>query len=194
LILFCYRTINTIPFYRGCRLYSPLFLEPIHLSCNVMLNNSFLHKCIYSLFLLCIFSTFSFIFPLCHCVASDDTFTPWNFNNQSEPNKSVNTPETCRTDFNLKLSLFDAIRIVYRSVSAVDGDRCRMSPTCSEYSIQAFKKHGFLIGFFMTFDRLNHENDELFLSPLIKSGSVTRAYDPVSNNDFWWHEGGKLDK
>lgn len=159
-----------------------------------MLNISLLHKCIYSLFVLCIFSTVSFIFPLCHCVANDKTFTPWDFNYQFEPSKSVIMPEKYATVYDLKASLLDVIQMVYRSVSAADGDRCRMSPTCSEFSIQAFKKHGFFVGFFMTFDRLIHENDELFLSPLIKSGSVTRAYDPVSNNDFWWHEGGKLDK
>jgi hypothetical protein len=79
-------------------------------------------------------------------------------------------------------------------VSAVDGDRCQMFPTCSAYSIQAFKKHGFLIGFIMTFDRLIHENDELLLSTRIKTGSLRRVYDPVSNNDFWWYESVILDK
>jgi len=90
--------------------------------------------------------------------------------------------------------MLHVIRTIYQSVSAVDGDRCQMFPTCSEYSIQAIKKHGFFVGFVMTFDRLIHENDELILSPIILSNDEYRIYDPVNNNDFWWYQGGKLDK
>lgn len=34
------------------------------------------------------------------------------------------------------------------------GVRCRFYPTCSEYSMEAFKKHGFLRGFWLSFKRL----------------------------------------
>ena len=34
------------------------------------------------------------------------------------------------------------------------GVRCRFYPTCSEYSMEAFKKHGFLKGSWLSFKRL----------------------------------------
>ncbi len=61
-----------------------------------------------------------------------------------------------------------------------------MHPTCSAYSLQAFKKHGFFIGFMMTADRLIHEGSEMDYAPLVKVGDRYKFYDPVSNNDFWW--------
>jgi putative membrane protein insertion efficiency factor len=45
---------------------------------------------------------------------------------------------------------------------------CRYTPTCSEYAAEAFQKHGFLAGFFLTAKRL------LSCNPWGGSG-----YDPV---------------
>jgi hypothetical protein len=60
-------------------------------------------------------------------------------------------------------------------------------PTCSSYSIEAFRKHGFFIGWMMTVDRLIHEGkEEAAVSPLLFSEGKWRLYDPVENNDFWW--------
>lgn len=39
-------------------------------------------------------------------------------------------------------------------ISPVDGDRCPMSPSCSEYALKEFAKHGFFLGFIKTTDRL----------------------------------------
>ena len=73
-------------------------------------------------------------------------------------------------------------------ISAVDGDRCPSIPSCSSYSVQAFKKHGFIMGWFMTVDRLIHEgSDEEKISPVIYSNGRWMIYDPLENNDFWWH-------
>ena len=74
-------------------------------------------------------------------------------------------------------------------ISAVDGDRCPSMPTCSSYSVQAFEKHGFFIGWIMTVDRLIHEGEEAGVSPLVHQNGVTRVLDPVENNDFWWYKG-----
>jgi Putative membrane protein insertion efficiency factor len=72
-------------------------------------------------------------------------------------------------------------------VSAVDGDRCPSTPSCSSFSVQAFNKHGFIIGWLMTVDRLIHEGkDETPVSPLVYENGRLRIYDPVENNDFWW--------
>jgi hypothetical protein len=75
-----------------------------------------------------------------------------------------------------------------KHISAVDGDRCPSVPTCSAYAARAFKKHGFFIGWMMTVDRLIHEGkEETEVSPIVFSGGKWKIYDPVENNDFWWH-------
>ena len=86
---------------------------------------------------------------------------------------------------------------IYRDhISAVDGDRCPSVPTCSSYAVQAFKKHGFFIGWMMTVDRLIHEGqEERSVSPLIYRNGTRKLYDPVENNDFWWfHRDRKRDE
>lgn len=72
-------------------------------------------------------------------------------------------------------------------ISPVDGDRCPSLPTCSAYSAEAFKKHGFFIGWMMTVDRLIHEGpEEAKISPTFYHGGKWKVLDPVQNNDFWW--------
>lgn len=80
---------------------------------------------------------------------------------------------------------------VYRNyISPIDGKDCPMYPTCSEYSILCFKKHGFFIGWMMTCDRLYRcGRDELRLSPKIIVNGEIRCNDPIENNDFWWYHG-----
>jgi hypothetical protein len=78
------------------------------------------------------------------------------------------------------------------TVSRVDGDRCPSEPSCSEYSLQAFRKHGVLIGWIMTVDRLIHEgSEETQVSPVVFSQGKKKIYDPVENNDFWWYRSEK---
>ncbi len=74
-----------------------------------------------------------------------------------------------------------------KHVSAVDGDRCPSEPTCSSYSVQAFKKHGLAMGWLMTVDRLIHEGDEWSVSPVKNRNGKGKIIDPVDNNDFWWY-------
>ena len=75
-----------------------------------------------------------------------------------------------------------------KHISAVDGDRCPSEPTCSRYSVQAFKKHGLVMGWLMTVDRLIHEADEWNFSPVKNRGGKGKIIDPVQNNDYWWYE------
>jgi hypothetical protein len=74
-----------------------------------------------------------------------------------------------------------------KAIGPVTGGRCPMYPTCSQYSVQALRKHGPVIGIAMTADRLIHELDEQRFVPLSKVGSRYRFLDPVENNDFWWY-------
>jgi hypothetical protein len=77
---------------------------------------------------------------------------------------------------------------IYRDyISPVGWHNCPSFPTCSSYALQAFKKHGFFIGWMMTVDRLIHEGqEERSVSPLIYSTGTWKFDDPVENNDFWW--------
>lgn len=71
-------------------------------------------------------------------------------------------------------------------ISSADGNRCPMHPTCSQYCIEAFEKHGHIMGWIMCSDRLLRcGRDETKLSGPIWIDNVKRSYDPVSNNDFW---------
>lgn len=72
-------------------------------------------------------------------------------------------------------------------ISGIDGDRCPMYPTCSQYSLDALQKHGLLMGWVMCCDRLLRcGRDELTISPVVIIDGDRRCYDPVENNDFWW--------
>jgi putative membrane protein insertion efficiency factor len=77
---------------------------------------------------------------------------------------------------------------LYREqVSAVDGDRCPMSPTCSEYALRAFDKHGPFMGWIMTCDRLLRcGGNEIDTAPPVVRGGRRHWHDPVEANDFWW--------
>ena len=74
-------------------------------------------------------------------------------------------------------------------ISAVDGDRCPMHPTCSEYARQAIETHGVLAGWIMACDRLVRcGRDETRLSPKMVHGNRILTRDPLSANDFWWFQ------
>lgn len=77
---------------------------------------------------------------------------------------------------------------IYRDyISPVGGQECPSIPSCSSYSIAAFEKHGFFIGWMMTVDRLIHEGrDEAKVSPVVYSHGKWKILDPLENNDFWW--------
>lgn len=80
------------------------------------------------------------------------------------------------------------IRFYQEFISPTDGSRCTHHPSCSAYSLLAIKKHGGFTGFLLTFDRLLHESNEARFSPVIKVGPLTKVYDPVENNTFWWRD------
>ncbi len=73
-------------------------------------------------------------------------------------------------------------------ISATDGDRCGMSPSCSSYAARAFKKHGFFLGWIMSCDRLIRcGRDETRRSSHIRSGNRILTVDTLEDNDFWWY-------
>ncbi len=111
-----------------------------------------------------------------------DSFAPWDFN--AAPAKG--DPRGQEMSPGAKLLVL-AVNFYRETISHVDGERCRMYPSCSAYSLEAIKKHGFFSGYVMTADRLIHESNEMDHAPkiILKNGKE-RYYDPVGSNDFWW--------
>ncbi len=60
------------------------------------------------------------------------------------------------------------IRAYQKGISPWLGQHCRFYPSCSNYAIESFQRHGFIKGFILTFWRI------LRCQPLCKGG-----YDPV---------------
>lgn len=74
-------------------------------------------------------------------------------------------------------------------ISVVDGNRCAMYPSCSRYASRVFKKHGPVLGWIMTCDRLVRcGRDEATVSTKVIVNHRKLIYDPVNANDFWWFE------
>ncbi|MBE0556068.1 MAG: membrane protein insertion efficiency factor YidD [Proteobacteria bacterium] len=67
------------------------------------------------------------------------------------------------------------------------GHRCPSYPSCSNYALLAIREHGAFLGSVMTFDRLQHEAEEVRYSPQILAGGTIKVYDPLENNDYWWY-------
>ena len=78
------------------------------------------------------------------------------------------------------------VDLYQKHLSPILGGKCPMYPSCSHYSKDAINKHGLLMGWFMTCDRLMRcGRDELDRSEIVKVHQQELCYDPVSNNDFW---------
>ena len=89
------------------------------------------------------------------------------------------------------------IKLYQKYISPVDGQRCSMYPSCSEYGRQAFQKYGFLTGWIITCDRLLRcGRNELTTSPPIVKNGNRYCDDPLKENVWWWstaelNNGGK---
>lgn len=59
---------------------------------------------------------------------------------------------------------------IYKNIPTDMHNACRFTPTCSEYAIEAYQKHGFFYGTYLTIKRL------LKCAPFGSYG-----YDPVPN-------------
>ena len=85
-----------------------------------------------------------------------------------------------------KLAVRGALTAWHTVLTRADGPRSVMYPTASAFLEHAVAQHGMLIGIMMTADRLLHEWDEQRRALRIVKYGVSRAYDPVEGNDFWW--------
>lgn len=103
-----------------------------------------------------------------------DNWGPWKVS------KTIVKPDSANNS-----ALQTAVKLFQKYISPVDGQRCAMYPTCSAYSLQALRKHGSLMGAFLTVDRLYHEGDPIEQQHPINKFGYIRFYDPLENNDFW---------
>lgn len=116
---------------------------------------------------------------------ADDIFTPWDFNKAVAPQDNMKHDTECMSPGARALTW--GVRFYRQTISQVDGERCEMHPSCSAYSLEAIKMHGFFIGYIMTADRLIHESNEMdHAAKLTLKNGQERYYDPVEANDFWW--------
>ena len=85
-------------------------------------------------------------------------------------------------------SIWSSPMALYQAtISKADGQRCPMYPSCSHYAAQAVKRHGIILGWLLTGDRLLRcGRDETRRVPKVMINGSQRAYDPLAANTFWW--------
>jgi putative component of membrane protein insertase Oxa1/YidC/SpoIIIJ protein YidD len=103
------------------------------------------------------------------------------------PLQGLAPSQTCPAD---ELSPLSGLILFYQGpmdhLSSVRFGDCPMFPHCSEYALSAIQKHGMIIGWFMTCDRLMRcGRDEMDLSPQIIVDGKVKAFDPLDRNDEW---------
>ena len=54
----------------------------------------------------------------------------------------------------LALPFIGVIRLYQKLISPLLGAQCRYTPTCSQYGVEALKKHGLFKGFWLTVKRI----------------------------------------
>jgi putative membrane protein insertion efficiency factor len=54
----------------------------------------------------------------------------------------------------MKRLLIALVRIYQQTVSRITPARCRFYPTCSDYTIEALRKHGIVTGLYLSFRRI----------------------------------------
>jgi uncharacterized protein len=112
-------------------------------------------------------------------VLADEMRGPW----EARPPASA-APET-RPEV---LAARGALRAFQRFVSPVDGPRCNLYPTCSEFARQAVRRYGLLAGIVLTAGRLMRDNASahLYYRRALVGGQIV-LYDPPEDH---WPPGG----
>jgi putative membrane protein insertion efficiency factor len=82
-----------------------------------------------------------------------------------------------------------ALRLFQRLISPVDGPRCRLYPTCSEFARQAVQRYGLLAGVALTCGRLIRDNASApaYYRRAVAGGRLV-LYDPPEDH---WPPGGR---
>lgn len=76
------------------------------------------------------------------------------------------------------------IRFHQTVISPIDGPRSHFYPCSSQYTLNAVRRYGFIIGFQMGCDRLMRENTDPWVYPLIEKDDGWTKYDPIPILNF----------
>jgi putative membrane protein insertion efficiency factor len=123
---------------------------------------------------------FAMVIIFAYSIVSGSQWSPWEDSPKPAMSEATKKPIGYFTNTSML-----AIRLYQKLFSEVIGNRCLMWPSCSHYSLEAFAKHGFLLGIAMTADRLIHEVEEQKSAPFIYTPYGLRYSDPLQANDFW---------
>lgn len=143
-----------------------------------------------TLFSLCLIATVHLVILIPLSNAEGQEWGPWDKDsiyetaiNNSQPHRHNSKFVNKVTTFPLKL----LITFFQKILSPVDGATCDFYPTCSGYSKQALKKHGFFLGIAMASERIIRDHNQEGYDLIFKFGRYY-IYDPVENNDFWFEK------
>lgn len=115
---------------------------------------------------------------------------PWSVSSRAPVTRDVSverrapSPAVRRTNVPT-LFLLGAVRFYQVGISPADGASCMLYPTCSGYARLALRKHGPVVGFVMTAERVMRNHTGAYYPTIWKFGRW-RNYDPVEANDFWF--------
>jgi hypothetical protein len=115
---------------------------------------------------------------------------PGPFGNARHPvTREVQAPRTPREQpASSSASFLGTAQGFYRYVlSPIDGPRCSHRPTCSLYSREALRRHGLVVGVWLTYDRLLRDarSSSVRLLPVRLEGERIVYLDPVTESTFW---------
>lgn len=153
-------------------------------------NNTRIALLICSIVLACLLS---FIPP---SNAKSRKWGPWDRDSIYEIESNKSQPHQHKAHLINKVTTFSLNLLVIlfqKLVSPVDGATCDFYPTCSAYTRQSFKKHGFFLGLAMASERISRDHTPEGYDLIFK---FDRYYisDPVENNDFWFDKGNVKNK
>jgi putative component of membrane protein insertase Oxa1/YidC/SpoIIIJ protein YidD len=128
---------------------------------------------------------FSIVYGDLAIAAADQFRSPWSQKKESHQETTINAfdnPSTLGVVFDFYVSLFQ------RYISPVDGARCQLYPTCSQYARLCIRKHGGALGFIMSADRLLRDNFGVSqYYPMVWHHNRYFYFDPPRANDFWFN-------
>jgi len=123
-------------------------------------------------------------------IAESRKWGPWDRDGiyETEINNPYSPPHEARTITKVTTYPFELLITFFQEViSPIDGATCDFYPTCSAYAKQALKKHGFFIGLAMASERITRDHSPQGYDLILKFDRYY-IYDPVENNDFWFHK------
>lgn len=84
-----------------------------------------------------------------------------------------------------KSPVIDLIRFYQKHMRTFKVSSCPSYPNCSEYGLQAIRKHGSIMGTFIFIDRFFREFTTVGTPPQVRRNGRSLHYDPLEANDYW---------